>query len=232
MKKKMSGIDDLYERAAKCHKRKNCYSTHWGRNMQIFVPRPDDKFNKKNPKVLFIMSRPGPATIQSGRICMDNEDETAKLFKKCLEKSGLKRSQIFSTNACLCLPFCSVLTNAIPTDDQIRKCAKLWLKQQIDVLKPKLIVSLGKVALEALRHIYTKSGELKKFELKNNIGTVIEKSENTPIPIYPLYHTSKNAQKSRKPPKQKKDWKKIREILDGKYKSPKIANKKISENLR
>jgi uracil-DNA glycosylase len=213
MKKKISEIDKLYEKAADCPKRADCYSTHFGRRMQIFVPKPDDKFNKKNPKVLFILQRPGPATIQSGRICMDNEDKSARLFKDCLGQSGLKRNQIFSTNACLCLPFCSVLTNAIPTEDQIRKCAKLWLKQQIDILKPKLIVSLGKVALEALRHIYTKSGELKRFELKKDIGTVIEKSDNMPIPIYPLYHTSRSAQRIRKPEQQEKDWKKIKVLL-------------------
>lgn len=93
--------------------------------------------------------------------------------------------------------------------NEISNC-HFWLDKQIQALKPKLIVSLGNVALKSLKLYFKDSVSLKKFSLKENVGDTIK--DTTPW-IYPLYHTSKRAQMTRSVEEQKRDWLKIKDIL-------------------
>ena len=84
-------------------------------------------------------------------------------------------------------------------------------------MKPELIVTLGKKALDAMIFFYSNSKKLqeyKKKKMKECCAKLIK--DKGIIPILPLYHTSnlaKSKSTGRSEPNQEKDWKKINQYL-------------------
>ena len=65
---------------------------------------------------------------------------------------GMDTNDWYITNVCLCRPYMprgSGKENFTPKQDQRKKC-RVYLDKQIALIKPKLIVTVGTVALEAL----------------------------------------------------------------------------------
>ena len=185
---------------------KRCYG-----ETSLCVPLPDEKNGGIGAKILFINERPGRRGAgKSGRISFDNEDPTARFFKELFLSIGISRKDIFITNAVLCYPLIEWWVDTPPQRKQIKNCLP-FLKRQIGIIHPKLIVTLGVTALQAIKFLFPNSMQLKNFKLKNNIGEVI--TDVTPF-IYPLYHTSLRARATRPEQKQRKDWQKIPVILE------------------
>jgi uracil-DNA glycosylase family 4 len=182
----------------------------------VFIPESDSKNSKGNIKIMFINERPGPKTKETDKVSFSNPDPTAKLFKYLFEKTfGLKfRRHIFITNSIIWVPEEEKSKNYKPTKKELRDNLPI-LREQIKEIKPKLIISLGNSALYSLKHLYKgESKKLSRYTLKKNIG---EEIGDTPIPIYPIYHTSSLAQKTRKKAQQESDWlemnKRIRKFI-------------------
>jgi DNA polymerase len=82
-----------------------------------------------------------------------NEDETGRPFigragkflDKLLEQAGIRRSDVFITSVVKCFP----PKNRIPKKDEIKACNS-YLREQIRLVKPKVIVLLGNVAIRAV----------------------------------------------------------------------------------
>ena len=195
-------IESIFNEAQVC---KKCYG-----DIPIRVPRPDSRFGKAEIKVMFINERPGwKGAGASDRISPDNNDPTARQFKECFEQLGLSWHEIFSTNACICYADQEDLKNKVPSAAEISNCL-FWLEKQIQALNPKLIISLGNIALKSLKLYFKDSVSLKKFSLKENVGDTIKDT----VPwVYPLYHTSKRAQMARSVEEQKRGWLKVKDIL-------------------
>ena len=85
------------------------------------------------------------------------------------------------------------------------------LKDQIQCIRPQLIVTLGNIALRTLRYAFPESRQLKQFRLKRSIGSLIT---DTTLAIYPVYHTSVRARATRKKEQQAADWQKIPQYLN------------------
>jgi len=183
---------------------KKCYGT-----TPLCVPLPDEKNGGIGASILFINERPGRRGAgKSGRISFDNEGPTASFFKKLFLSIGISGKDIFITNAVLCYPSIEWYSDTPPQRKQIRNCL-FFLERQIKIINPKLIVTLGVTALQAVKYLFPDSMQLKSFKLRNNIGEVI--TDVTPF-IYPLYHTSLRARATRPEQKQRGDWQKIPEI--------------------
>lgn len=216
--KNKANIHKIFKKASNCKKITDCY----GRNIKIFVPRPDEGFGRKKVDILFINERPGPKTRETGLVSPCNDDPTAKRFRNLIEPLKIPKKKYFSTNACLCLPNKDCVKNKAPSAKQVRNCSKQWLKKQIEILAPKLIVPLGNWGRKALCYCLEESEtleKLKKFRLRRDIGG--DPFNFGSFIVYPLYHTSPKTLGRRSEDDKKKDWKKIREILDGRYKSQK-----------
>jgi uracil-DNA glycosylase family 4 len=67
-----------------------------------------------------------------------------KLLDTLLESGGLKRNQVYITNIVKCRP----PNNRKPEKDEVSTCTSNYLEKQIELLKPKLICTLGATALE------------------------------------------------------------------------------------
>jgi len=187
---------------------KSCRRCHG--DIPLHVPLPDEKNGGVGAKILFLVERPGRiGTGKSGRISFENEDPTAEFFKGLFFSIGIDRKDIFITNAVLCHPIIAGYKDTPPSTKELKNCL-YFLERQIKTIRPKLIVTLGRKPLQAIKYSYLHRIRLKEFELNNNIGEVI--TDELPF-VYPLYHTSFRAQLTRPANKQREDWFKIPEIL-------------------
>ena len=199
----MISIRNLFDEAQDCQK---CY----GKN-PIYVPYPDPNNAQESAEILFVNERPGRiGTGKSGFVSFDNKDPSAQFFRECFNSLKLDRKRVFITNACLCHPNFPEYTDKAPTKTEIVNCHE-WLGRQLSIMKPKLIVTIGNIALKSMKLYFPSSEQLKSFKLMNDIGKVIR--DTTPW-VYPLYHTSRRGRIHRDAKKQKKDWLKILFILE------------------
>jgi uracil-DNA glycosylase family 4 len=192
-------IEDFFEQY-----RAECEACNDGK--PVYIPEPDAENGFQGSAVMFINERPGRiGPGKSNKISFENEDPTALWFRELFALTGLHRRKIFITNACLYYPQDPAYRDAPLSAKMIARCAAT-LEHQIKFIQPRLIVPLGNTALATLRHVFPESQQLWRFILKRDIGTVIT---DTPMSIYPLYHTSRRAQVTRKREMQKKDWSRI-----------------------
>lgn len=93
-------------------------------------------------KILFIGEAPGEEEDKQGTPFVG---KAGQLLNEGLRNANIARDEIFITNAVKCRP----PGNRNPSDVETEACSK-YLQEQIAVLKPELIVVLGKVAAEFL----------------------------------------------------------------------------------
>lgn len=192
----------IFNEAKSC---KRCYG-----DIPLHVPLPDEKNGGVGAKILFLVERPGRiGTGKSGRVSFENEDPTAIFFRDLFFSLGIDRRNIFITNVVMCHPIISGYKDTPASAKELKSCL-FFLRKQIKVIKPKLIITLGIKPLKSLKYLFPHRMQLKKFELKKNIGEVV--TDSLPY-IYSLYHTSLRARITRRSFKQRNDWLKIPKIL-------------------
>lgn len=96
-----------------------------------------------------------------------------KLLDELLQNAGLDREDLYITNIVKCRP----PDNRKPEPDEVATCTENYLDKQLEILKPRLIVTLGATALEY-------------FTGKNKMGESHGKVMMTKygIPLLPTYH--------------------------------------------
>jgi uracil-DNA glycosylase family 4 len=109
---------------------------------------------------LFVGEAPGRLGAEKTGIPLFG-DRTGDRFELLLSEMGLKRNEIFITNAILCNPRDEHGNNGSPSTSEIRNCAE-FLKRTIETVNPRVVIALGRVALEALKSIEPHDANLKK----------------------------------------------------------------------
>ncbi len=108
-----------------------------------------------------------------------------QFMDQMLQEAGLNRGQLFITNVVKCRPTKpGGRSNRPPTEDEIQSC-KLWLWKEIQLVEPKVIITLGKVPTYTLLRLQL----MKSFTLGHLIGRV-RKVDYTSADIIPCYHPS------------------------------------------
>lgn len=97
----------------------------------------------KDTKIMIVGEAPGEEEDRQGSPFVGR---SGKLLDKMLEVAGLDRKNVFITNIVKHRP----PQNRAPKASEIKTCKELWLDKQIEILKPRLIVLLGGVALKTL----------------------------------------------------------------------------------
>jgi uracil-DNA glycosylase family 4 len=98
-------------------------------------------------KVMFIGEAPGRLGADASELPFHG-DKSGHNFESLLEQVGLSRYDAFVTNAVLCNPKDEKGNNATPSPQEINNCAP-FLREQLDLVNSKVVVSLGAVALRA-----------------------------------------------------------------------------------
>ncbi|NJE29980.1 uracil-DNA glycosylase [Thermococcus sp. 18S1] len=128
-------------------------------------------------KVMFVGEAPGYWEDQKG---LPFVGRAGKVLDELLAEIGLTREEVYITNIVKCRP----PENRDPMEDEIKACSP-YLDRQIDVIRPRVIVPLGR---HSMRYILEKFGfdpepiskiHGKTFEAHTLFGKII---------IMPMYH--------------------------------------------
>lgn len=93
-----------------------------------------------NAEIMFIGEAPGKKEDETG---MPFVGAAGKFLDEMLGIIKLKREDIYIANVCKCRP----PVNRDPSPEEVRLCWP-WLLQQIQIIKPRLIVTLGRHSME------------------------------------------------------------------------------------
>ena len=131
-------------------------------------------------RVLFIAEAPGRLGGDKGGVPLTG-DASGRNFLRYLTAAGLRREDVFVTNAALCNPRTERGTNAPPSASELRACSS-FLVRTLDVVQPQVIATLGSKALAALHLISPHS-----YTLRDHTATAVSWSGRM---LFPLYHPS------------------------------------------
>jgi len=107
-----------------------------------------------------------------------------KVLDAFLNKISLLRSRVFITNVVKCRP----PENRDPRPDEIKTCTSLYLDRQISVIKPKIIVTLGR---HSTAYILSKAGfETETIEGITQMRGRIYQTRflDMTVSVLPMYH--------------------------------------------
>lgn len=127
--------------------------------------------------LVFVAEAPGRAGADRTGIPMHG-DRTGLNFAHLLDVLGWQRKDIFVTNAVLCNPRTPDGRNRPPRAGELQNCLT-FLERTIDLVSPRYIASLGRVALGALGRI-----EPHNFILKRDVGKQLAWRGRWLVPFY------------------------------------------------
>jgi len=145
-----------------------------------------------NAKLMFIGEGPGRDEDIQGEPFVGR---AGQLLTKIIEAMGLKRSDVYIANVVKCRP----PENRAPEPDEIACCMPFLLKQ-IEIISPKVIVSLGKIASGALLNTDEPMSKL-RGHMKEFLGTR----------VMPTFHP---AYLLRNPDAKKLVWEDVKKVME------------------
>ncbi len=151
-------------------------------------------------EIMFIGEAPGFHEDQQG---IPFVGAAGKLLNQMLEKANISREQIYITNVIKCRP----PGNRDPKPDEVEAC-RPYLQQQIEIIDPKIIVTLGRYSMarafpnEKISRIH---GQPRRIE-----GRI----------YFPMYHPAAALHQPSLRPVVAEDFLKLRAVLDGEIDVP------------
>lgn len=128
-------------------------------------------------RIMFIGEAPGRKGADRTRVPFSG-DQSGKNFERFLASIGLVREQIFITSAALCNPRTESGANRKPGRIELKNCSQ-FLRRTLEIVDPAVIVTLGSVALDALRSI-----EAHALSLKASAAQIHRWHGRMLVPIY------------------------------------------------
>ncbi len=150
------------------------------------------------PDVMFIGEGPGADEDAQGRPFVG---KAGQLLTKMIGAMGYTREQVYIANIVKCRP----PGNRVPSAEEMSTCSP-YLRRQIELIKPKIIVALGKTAIEGLLN--------KKVAITRFRGTW---STCEGIDMMPTFHPTYLL---RSPNKKREAWTDLQAVLARLGKTP------------
>tara|TARA_Y100000590_G_C15543128_1_gene947792 strand:+ start:458 stop:1105 length:648 start_codon:yes stop_codon:yes gene_type:complete len=127
----------------------NCMKCSLGKNRKNFV------FGMGNPdsNIVFVGEAPGKEEDRQG---LPFVGRSGKLLDKILAAINLTRDDVYILNVLKCRP----PENRDPSREEIELCEQ-YLKEQLRIIKPKLIVALGRISAMTLLKTKTSLSDLR-----------------------------------------------------------------------
>ena len=168
MNSKQNPFDELIDEAANCTR---CPAM-CGRSAVL-----SNLNGSPNARIMFIGEAPGRKGADRTRVPFSGDQSGANL-DRFLTSIGLKREDIFITSAALCNPRTESGANRKPTQKELANCSA-FLRRTIELINPRVIVTLGSVALEALKRI-----QYHELNLKESAAEIHSWQDRVLVPIY------------------------------------------------
>jgi DNA polymerase len=179
----------LQELSASLHNCQRCKLAKLGRTQVVFgVGNP-------NASIMFVGEAPGFNEDQQGEPFVG---AAGKLLDKLLESAGLSRSQVYIANVIKCRP----PDNRDPEQDEVETC-KPFLLQQTELIKPKLVCTLGNWATQTILE--------KKVPITKVKGSAIRLER---FVVFPLLHPAAALHQGNLLGTLQEDFRKLKAYLD------------------
>lgn len=149
-----------------------------------------------NAELFFIGEAPGRLGADETEVPFHG-DTSGRNFEDLLAFAGISRNDVFVTNAVLCNPKDKDGNNSTPTPAEAANCHP-FLRRQIELVNPKIVVTLGATALRALSGI-----EQHAFSLSQSVRTIHPWFGRS---LIPLYHPGQRAMIHRSFANQRSDY--------------------------
>jgi uracil-DNA glycosylase family 4 len=169
-----------------------------------------------NASVMFIGEAPGRLGADDSQLPFHG-DKSGHNFESLLEQVGLSRYDMFVTNAVLCNPKDAQGNNSTPTSDEIRNCGD-HLREQLRIVDPKIVVTLGATALRGTEFISPHG-----LSLRDDVRTATRWGGRS---LIPLYHPGQRAMIHRSFANQLSDYQFVVETLRRIGKAPRASGAK------
>ena len=154
----MSALTELYQQIAFCHK------CDIAKLRTKVVPGE----GAENAEIIFIGEAPGWHEDQQGRPFVG---QAGQFLDRLLASINLNRQQVYIANVIKCRP----PDNRDPLPAEIQNCCQ-WLDSQIEIIKPKMIVTLGRYSMAR----YFPGKSISKIH-----GTAVKRDN---VIYYAMYH--------------------------------------------
>lgn len=182
----LTPLQELAQSLLNCQR---CKLAKLGRSQVVFgVGNP-------HASIMFVGEAPGFNEDQKGEPFVG---AAGKLLNDLLASAGLSRDHIYIANVIKCRP----PNNRDPEQDEVETC-KPFLMQQIQLIRPKLVCTLGNWATQTL--------------LERKVGITKVKAQAfymTDFVLFPLLHPAAALHQGNLLPTLKEDFKKLKEFLD------------------
>ena len=179
----------LQDLAKSLHNCQRCKLAKLGRTQVVFgVGNP-------HATIMFVGEAPGFYEDQKGEPFVG---AAGKLLNDLLQSAGLSREEIYIANVIKCRP----PNNRDPETDEVDTC-KPFLMQQIQMIRPKLVCTLGNWATQTLleRKVGITKVKAQAFYMKDFV-------------LFPLLHPAAALHQGGLLEPLKEDFKKLKEFLD------------------
>jgi len=130
-----------------------------------------------NAKVMFIGEAPGKREDEVGRPFVG---AAGKFLDELLQSIDLKREDVYISNVVKYRP----PNNRDPSDKEKEQCMP-WLKLEISLVKPRILVPLGR---HALGHFFPKMGISSAHGKPQKLTTSANSEQTDDVTIFPIYH--------------------------------------------
>ncbi len=131
-------------------------------------------------------------------------DTSGQNFEDLISFAGIDRADIYVTNGVLCNPRDEKGNNSTPLPSEIANCSG-YLRRQVELVQPKIVVSLGATALKALSMVQPHG-----LSLKEHVRTAQSWLGRM---LIPLYHPGQRAMIHRSHANQRSDYQFVAETL-------------------
>ncbi|MCK5084293.1 MAG: uracil-DNA glycosylase [Candidatus Pacebacteria bacterium] len=157
-------------------------------------------------EIMFIGEGPGKKEDELGRPFVG---AAGKLLDKLIESIKLSREDVYIANVVKCRP----PKNRDPFPEEVDSCRK-WLDEQIEIIRPKIIILLGRHSMD--RFLPNQKISIDHGKPKRKNGQV----------YFPIYHPAAALYRNGLFEDLQKDFKKIPKILEIIGKGKAMENKK------
>lgn len=151
-------------------------------------------FGSGDPEARLVFVGEGPGA-EEDRLGEPFVGRSGQLLTKMIEAMGLSRDRIFICNVVKCRP----PNNRDPEAQEVSSCMP-FLKAQLAIIKPKVIVALGRYACQTLLNTTTPMSQLRG-----------EWTQYEGIDLMPTFHP---AFLLRNPPKKKEVWQDLQAVME------------------
>lgn len=151
--------------------------------------------------IMFVMLSASPGDDETGILC---SGESEILFTKMLSAINISFEDVYITS----LLKCSVPLNHTVSPKEIQSCNK-YLKQQIQLIKPKLLVILGETAIQCLMQ-----KNLSLDEYRDQYNGTMQNEPAQQIDSIPLFVSYSPQDLILNPDKKRKAWSDLQRIQE------------------